>query len=177
VLWLERPPFARWIAAALLLAGATWSEFSPPSSARVTFLAEDVAAGTPLTAAMVDTRLVPTPGFSTVEPSGVAAADLIAGDPLTGPPIAETVIPEGWLLIRPPHPRLPVAVTKATGVILAGTEGGAPIEFPALVVEAGVTDAFTSESGSLAVPPEWLAQAAAAAGEGRLIVGVEATAR
>ena len=177
MLWLQRPPYLRWAAAAALVALALWSEFAPPTAATLTFLAVDVAAGTPLTEDLVERRQVPTPGFATAEPTGVAVIDLAAGEPLVASMISETVIPDGWLLISAPMPGHAAPGLRATGVILPSGEDGAPITFPALVVDVGAGDAFADDSGTLAVPPEWLGPAATAAGSGRLVVGVESPTR
>jgi hypothetical protein len=172
VLWLERPPIWRWAAAVLLVAVAAWSEFAPPPSVTMTFLSADVPAGTPLTADLVERRLIPAPGFATIDPSGIAAVDLMAGDPLVASMVATVDIPHGWVHIAASLPDHAVPGTRAKGVIL--DQGEEPSQFPALVVAAGPDDPFGEGDGTIAVPPEWLGPAAAAAAAGRLVVGVEA---
>jgi hypothetical protein len=170
VLWLARPPYLRWAVAVLLVMLAAWSEFSPPPTTTLTFLAVDVAAGTPLDESLVVRRRIPATDINTVDPVGVAAVDLKAGDPLLDHMVTEVVVPAGWNVIEAPVPDHAVPGAPATGVILA--DGSAPIEFPALVVGSSGSDPFDGTDGSLAVSPEWTAAAAAAAAEGRLVIGV-----
>jgi hypothetical protein len=91
--------------------------------------------------------------------------------------IAATTIPDGWLLMAATLPHHARPGTPATGVILPEGGAGEPTQFPALVVESGSADPFGEATGTLAVPAEWLGRAAAAVGAGRLMVGVEASAR
>jgi hypothetical protein len=151
-----------------MLAG--WSEFSPPPTTTLTFLAVDVAAGTPLEESLVVRRRIPETDITTVDPVGVAAVDLETGDPLLGNMVTEVAVPTGWNVIEAPVPDHAVPGAAATAVILA--DGSAPIEFPALVVRSSGSDPFGEAGGSLAVSPEWTAVAAAAAAEGRLVIGV-----
>lgn len=173
MLWLARPPYLRWTAAALLVLVAAWSEFSPPPTTTLTFLAVDVAAGTPLDESHVVRRRVPAADITTVEPTGIAAVDLEVGDPLLASLLTDVAVPPGWNVIEAPVPDHAVPGSDATAIILA--EGSAPIEFPALVVSASGAGPFGEGSGSLAVSAEWTAAAAAAAAEGRLVIGVRST--
>lgn len=170
MLWLARPPYLRWAAAALLVALAAWSELSPPPTTTLTFLATDVAAGTEIEESHILRRRVPTSDIATVEPNGVAALDLKAGDPLLATMITDVAVPPGWNVIQAPVPDGAGPGAVATGVIL--TDGSAPIEFPALVVSSSGSDPFGAATGRLAVSPEWTAAAAAAAAEARLVIGV-----
>lgn len=173
MLWLARPPYLRWAAAALVVAVAAWSEFSPPPTTTLAFMATDVPAGTRLDPSHVTRRQVPLTGVVTVEPEGVAAIDLRAGDPLLASMVAEVEVPEDWNLISAPVPAHAVPGVEATGVILE--EEQPPVEFPAVVVSPGTADAFGDSSGTVAVSPEWTAAAAAAAAAGRLVIGVSAS--
>ncbi|HZD04861.1 MAG TPA: hypothetical protein VE173_08080, partial [Longimicrobiales bacterium] len=153
MLWLERPPLARWVGAALLVAVAAWSELAPPPRLEARFLVEDVAAGTPLTSAMVETRLIGAPGVATVLPHGVAATDLEAGDPLTASMITDVAVPPGWLLVDADLPRPAHPGAAATAVVVPAAGGGASEQFPALVVDTPAGDPFDSE-GHQSHPPE-----------------------
>lgn len=175
MLWLERPPLLRWAAAAVLVAVALWSELSPPPTTTISVLVEDVAAGTPLEAHHVRSRQVPAGTVETVEPSGVAATDLHAGDPLVASLVTEVELAPGWIVIEAPIPETAHPGASATGIIL--DSDAAPVEFPALVVTAAGADPLDDSAGSLAVPPEWVASAAAAVARGELVVGVGVPSR
>lgn len=170
MLWLARPPYLRWAVAVLLVMLAAWSELSPPPTTTLTFLAVDVAAGTLLDESLVVRRRNPETEIDTVDPVGVAAVDLEAGDPLLDSMVTEVMVPAGWNVIEAPVPDHSVPGAPATGVILV--DGSAPIEFPAVVVGSSGSDPFGGADGRLAVSPEWTAAAAAAAAEGRLVIGV-----
>lgn len=175
VLWLDRPPIVRWVAAASLVAVAAWSELAPPPTVSLAFLVADVAAGTPLGPEHVEYRTVPDGSIETVEPSGVATTDLWTGDPLVASMVTEPVIPPDWLVIEAPIPSHAPPGASATAIILG--DGSAPVEFEATVVHRGSDDPFGTGIGALAVPAEWVGQAAAATAEGRLVIGVEASGR
>lgn len=171
MLWLDRPPFLRWLAASVLVIVAAWSELAPPPTTESTFLVEDVAAGTPVEDHHVERRPVPVGVLATVEPSGVAATDLRAGDPLVESMVTEVAVPPGWVVIEAAVPTHASPGASATAIIVG--EGSAPIEFPAVVIGEGSSDPFGEASGTLAVPGEWIGPAAAAGAEGRLVIGVE----
>ncbi|MFP3913412.1 MAG: SAF domain-containing protein [Actinomycetota bacterium] len=175
MLWLERPPLVRWLGAAALVAVAAWSELAPPATTTANYLTRDIPAGTSLTPEHVEERRVPTGAVDTVEPSGVAATDLAAGDPLVASMITRVAVPAGWMVIEAPVPAHASPGAHATAVILE--DGSAPVEFPSLVVRVEDADPLGGASGTLAVPPEWLGPAAAASAEGRLLIGVETHAR
>lgn len=170
MLWLARPPYLRWTAAGLLVAVAAWSEFSPPPTTTVTLLAVEVRAGTPLDESHVVRRRIPATDIITVDPHGVAAVDLQAGDPLLATMVTDVDVPTGWNVIEAAVPEHAVPGAAATAIILS--DGKPPIELPAVVVSTSGGDPFGDASGSLAVSPEWTAAAAAAAAEGRLVIGV-----
>lgn len=161
----------RWLAATLLVAVAAWSELAPPPTSREVFLVEDVSAGTPLEPHHVERRPLPAGTIDTVEPEGVAAADLKAGDPLVESMVMVVVVPAGWVVLETAVPSHAAPGAPARGIILG--EGSAPLEFPALVVRQGSSDPLDGGSGTLAVPAEWIGPAAAASTAGRLVIGVE----
>jgi hypothetical protein len=173
VLWLQPPPLLRWLAAGLLVAAAAWSEFAPPPGVEITVLARDVPAGTRLGPDVVETRRVSEPGFETVTPEGVALIDLKAGDPLLSTMLTEVSIPPDWVTIDAELPKQARPGQAAVAVVIGSEDGTAPVEFPAVVVEAGESDAFGSGAGSIAVPAQWVAVAGEAVAQGRLVVGVE----
>lgn len=175
MLWLERPPVLRWLAAAVLVSIALWSELSPPPTTVISVLVEDVPVGTQLQAHHVEKRRVPAGAVETVEPEGFAATDLAAGDPLVSSMITDVSVPEGWIVVEAPIPGGAGPGSAATGVILELDKP--PLEFPAMVVTGAESDPLDDRSGTLAVPPEWVAPAAAASARGELVVGVGSVGR
>lgn len=175
VLWLERPPLLRWLGAGILVAVAAWSELAPPPHSSAYFLVENVAAGTPLGSEHVEARPVPAGTLQTVAPRGMAAVDLVSGDPLVASLMTEVSVPSGWVVIEGPVPSHALPGASATAILVG--DGAAPVEFPALVVGRGESDPLSGNSGTLAVPGEWIGPAAAAVTEGRLVIGVAAPDR
>lgn len=175
MLWLQRPPWIRWIGATLLAVVAVVTELSPPPTVEATFLAVDVAAGTRLEPSMVTSRRIPAGAVETVDPLGHAAADLLAGDPLVPSMLTEVSIPDRWVVLEAPLPQHARPGDRATGVVV--DPDGAPIEFAAMVVDRPVVDTFGSGLGTIAVPADWLGVAATAVATGRLVVGVEGGSR
>lgn len=170
MLWLERPPWIRWIAAGALLAVAAWSELSPPPTTNAVFLATDVSAGTPLAPDLVERRRVPVGTVDTVEPEGLAAVDLSTGDPLLASMVTRLSIPDGWMKIEAPVPAGSAPGTPA--ILVIHGDGTPPLEVEAMVVESERDDPFVNASGVVAIPAEWMAAAAAAVAEGRTVIGV-----
>ncbi len=160
------------MAAACLVVVAAWSELSPPPTVPAAFLTADVAAGTPLGPDVVHHRRVPVGIVDTVDPVGFAVTDLEAGDPLVASMVTEVDIPDGWMLIEAPVPMGAAPGTAARAVIRA--DGSPPLEIEAVVVRAGEDDPFDTAGGVVALPAEWMAVAATAVAEGRMVMGVSA---
>lgn len=177
MLWLQPPPVLRWLVAGLLVAAAAWSEFAPEPGVEITVVRSDVSAGAALGPDLVETVRMPDPGFETVAPHGVALIDLRAGDPLLPTMVSEVPVPLDWVTIDAPLPGRAKPGQVAVAVITTAGEALQPVQFPAMVVAAGTSDAFGTETGAIAVPPEWVAPAGQAMAEGRLLVGVRATQR
>lgn len=175
MLWLDRPPVLRWVAAAALVAVAAWSELAPPPTSEQNFLVEEVAAGTRVESHHVERRSVPVGVVETVEPSGVAASDLQAGEPLVASMLTDIEIPQGWVVLSASVPSHAPPGGSATAIIVG--RDTAPMEFPALVVAAGTTDPFGEDGGTVAVPAEWVGAAASASAENRLVIGVDSPGR
>lgn len=175
MLWLENPPYLRWLAAVCLVLLAAWSEFTPPATESANYLAVDVAAGTTLGPELIRERRVLVGTVETVDPDGVAVTDLSAGEPLVASMVTDVVVPPGWMLIDAPVPAGTSPGTPARAVIRS--DGSAPMEVEALVIRAEANDPFETTSGVVAVPAEWMAVAATAAAEGRMVMGVAAGGR
>ncbi|CAN5768061.1 hypothetical protein BH23ACT5_BH23ACT5_02460 [soil metagenome] len=172
MLWLSRPPLVRWAAALCLVVVAVWVEFAPNPSVEVPFLTADVRAGEPITPDVVEWRPVADPGFSPYPGEGFAVVDLRSGDPLLASMVTAISVPPGWLVIDATLPGSPVPGSAATAVVLPAVPGQALLTIPGIVVSGASADPFSGAGGTLAVSPNDVAEAAAAAATGRLVVGV-----
>ena len=169
--WLQRPPYLRWAAALLLVAGAAaWDMRGEPTHLHP-YLASDVAAGNPVTEADVEWREVPAAMIPPPDLSRpVAAVDLRAGDPLLDALLrGPVVVPEGWWAV-------PVAVGANAGpgdeVLLVVTDP--PTTVSGIVVTAQRGDPYSLDfrPASVAVPAEAAALVAAASAQGVLVAAV-----
>ena len=155
VFWLRRPPYLRWISAAVVLAVGLFLDTRPVAVVDYPFTTADIHAGGSI-ADQIEWRRVPVrllpPWDRDVE--GYAAADLTKGTPLLPDLVAAAPIPEGWwsVAITLPHPvgpgtqvRVPVGGAIVTGLLSGevvdnGYEYVGPVAFPAdnaaLVAEA-----------------------------------------
>lgn len=157
------------------MAIALWMEFTPEPTVELLVLTDDVAAGTPLEPEHVRTTRVQDTGIATVEPEGVAATDLKAGDPLIASVVTQVAIPSGWVVIEAPVPVHAPPGAAATAVVVSSLE--APVTFQAMVTTGAGEDTFGPGTGTIAIPAEWVAVAAAAAARGELVIGVGGPSR
>jgi hypothetical protein len=172
VLWLERPPYLRWLAAAVLVTVAAWVELGPEPTMPVWFATDAIPAGTALTPDRFTRREVAWVGSAPARPEGVASVDIAAGDPLVPSLRAEVVVPAGWMAVAAPLPPDAVTGSDATLVILPGVAGQAAAAVPALVLRPAGDDAFGNGSGTVAVPPDRVTEVLVAAADDRLAAAV-----
>jgi hypothetical protein len=172
VLWLERPPYLRWLAAAVLVTVAAWIELGPEATTPVWFAADDIAAGTTLTPDQFQRREVAWVGSVPARPEGVASVDISAGDPLVPSLLTEVVVPPGWMAVAAPLPPDAVTGSDATLVVLPGLPGQDAATVPALVLRPAGDDAFGDGSGTVAVPADRVTEVLVAAADDRLAAAV-----
>jgi hypothetical protein len=171
VYWLQRPPYLRWAAAVLLVAGAVAWDLRGTAATPHPFLTAPVAAGTPVPAEAVEWREVPAGLLERPDLEGlVAAVDLAAGDPITASVLeAPAAAPEGWWAVPialGPHAR------PGDEVMLVTIDP--PLTIPGVVLEAQAGDGYSLDfrPAVVAVPGESAPLVAAAAGEGRIVAVV-----
>jgi hypothetical protein len=172
VYWLQRPPYLRWTAAALLLLAALAWDLRQPATELMPFAARAVQAGEAIDAAAVEWREVPAHLLPPVDLStAFAAVDLDHGDPLVeGVLRGPLTTPDGWL-------EIPVETGANPGpgdqVVLVITEP--PATVPGLVIDRQEGDAYSLDfrPAVVAVPAESAALVAAAAAGGTLVVAVK----
>ena len=169
--WLQRPPYLRWAAAALLVAGAVAWDLRGTGTETHPFLTVAVAAGSPIPADAVEWREVPAGLLERPDLDGrVAALDLAAGDPVTASVLtAPATAPEGWWAV-------PISLGRharpGDEVMLVTIDP--PLTIPGVVIEGEAGDAYSLDfrPAVVAVPGESAPLVAAAAGEGRIVAVV-----
>lgn len=107
MVWLLRPPYLRYAAAALIILGALYLDLRPAPEVDHPFLTTGVPAGAMIGPADVEWRSIPSGTLPAVEPAGVAVADLPAGTPLVAALLMTAPsIPDGWFALEIPVPDL-----------------------------------------------------------------------
>ena len=167
MMWLQRPPWAKWIAVTMVTAVAFWLEIRPDPLVEHPFAVTAIATGDAIGDHNTEPRRVPAGMFEAPEEDVHALVDIPSGAPVlatqTGPP--RLVMPEGWWVVAVDVP--------------AGADVGDPVRVVLLdqgltvdgVVSAvGSSDAFATSSGGVAVAPQAASDVAAAAAAGRLAV-------
>lgn len=169
MLWLARPPYLRWLGAALLVAVALYTELRPSRSEPHPFTRQAVAAGSELGVEDVESRLVPAGLLPPVSLPAVAARDIPPGLPLLPTDLgSEASPPQGWWALEV---EVPPGTRSGDSVQLVVAEGPGEL-IPGTVVRiTRADDPFEGTSRALvAVPPEGAALAARAVAESRVVV-------
>jgi hypothetical protein len=169
VLWLQTPPWGRWIAATLIAAGALWVELRPVPSVPHPFASADIAAGEEIGAWNSRTREVPAGLFDDVAAEGIATVAIPEGDPILASHLAgdDAAIPSGWWRL---DVALPQGADRGDEARVILVDSGETV--PAVVASGASDDPLGTGMGSVAVEPERAAEVAAAASEGRVAIMV-----
>jgi hypothetical protein len=165
VYWLRRPPYLRWITAALLLAAGLVIGFQQAPTEQYPFAAETIPAGAPLEPA-IDWRRVPS-GLLPVwtgAVGGIAKTQIAAGDPLLPSTIATFFVPPDWWSVAIP---LPTIASPGTPIRLVLDDAGAVVE--GVLLEAGIEDGFET-IGMVAFAPSDATRVAASSTSNSLVV-------
>ena len=162
--WLRRPPYARWILAALVVCSGLYLDLRPTAVATYPFAARTVASGEPI-ASQIEWRKIPKgvlPEWHG-EVTGFAATEIAAGTPLVPSLATDIEIPEDWWAVSLP---LPYAVAPGRRVRIA--IDSAIVEG---VLVGDITDTGFQLRGSVAFPAAAAALvASAAAADDALVV-------
>ncbi|HSM01349.1 MAG TPA: SAF domain-containing protein [Acidimicrobiia bacterium] len=166
--WLQRPPYLRRAAAALLIVGAVVWDLRGASTEAHPFASQAIAAGSAITSGNVVWRSLPAGSFAIPDlVDRVAAVDLPAGEPITVSVLAApATVPEGWWAV--PIDIGPHAV-PGDEVMLVITDP--PVTVGGVVVGAQRGDPYSLDyrPALVAVPAEMAAVVAAASRAGLLV--------
>ena len=167
VLWLQTPPWGRWIAAGLIAVGALWVEIGPQPSVDHPFATDEIAAGEEIGDWNSRLRSVPAEMLEPVSLKGVALIDIASGEPILASSVGDRDenVPDGWWTVEIALSATARPGDKAQMVLL---DTGSVV--PAVVVAGVADDPLGSGLGSVAVSGEHAADVAAAAANGRVAV-------
>lgn len=169
--WLQPPPYARRIGAAVLVVAAIAWDLRGAGTTPYPVASRSVAAGSAISAD--DIRWVPVPTDSLDPPhleGAIAAIDISPGDPIGSSLIAPTpVLPSDWWAVPI---EVGVGATPGDAVLLVITEP--PMTIPGLVLQAQNADrlALDYRPALVGVPGEAAALVAAAERSGLLVTAL-----
>ncbi len=170
VLWLGRPPYLRWFAAAsVVVAAFTW-DASQRATAPFPFAAVDLARGQPITMEDIEWRQIPAGTLVMPLLDGTSAATaILAGDPLvvslisTSPPLPD----DTWAV----PVVLPLGAGIGMTVRLVFIDGTAT---PGVIIQPATEDSLGLVTHGLVAVPESVADSVAlASANGDLVVLLE----
>ncbi len=167
MVWLQTPPWGRWLLSALIAAVAIWVEMGPEPSVSHPFAVADIAAGSVVDASNTEERTLAAGLLEPVELGGTTRAPIPAGDPVLASDLGEesSMVPDGWWVIEVALPRGAAVGDDARVVLL---DSGDVVE--AKVVGSTDEDPLGSGLGMVAVEPERATAAVMAAAEGKVAI-------
>ncbi|HEY7469152.1 MAG TPA: hypothetical protein VIC07_06445 [Acidimicrobiia bacterium] len=169
MIWLQTPPWARWVASCLIAAGALWVELRPDPTILHPFALEDIAPGEPVDESNTELKPVPPGTFGKVDLDTTALVEIPGGHPILEFEVGEVgqVVPAGWWVIEV---HLPAGADAGDASRLVLLDSGETVD--GMVVTPPLEDPLGSGLGMVAVEPLLAADAARAAAEGRVAVMV-----
>jgi hypothetical protein len=169
VYWFRRPPYLRWIAASLILAGALWMDLRGKPTEPRPFTVSSIAAGDRIVDEMLEYREVPVGVLPEVNVDGYAMGPLSPGEPLTPSVISDRdPLPDGWWAME-----MEVPTGAGSGAVLRLVIEGAATVVPGLitnVVSAGQSAGWVRETAMVAVPSDQASAVATALTDGKVSV-------
>jgi len=170
VLWLSRPPYLRWFAAAAIVLAAFAWDLSGRQTAQYPFAATDLERGSLLSNDAIDWRVAPDRIFVVPDLSNATAStDIAQGDPITRSVLSPSMsIPDGWWSVPVALPQ--TAFAGATiRVVLPNGDGVSGV-----VIDPPKSDSFGSLGPATVAFPGGVAELVAQmAALGELVVLVE----
>lgn len=172
MIWLQRPPWLRWLLTVSIAAGALWVEFGAGATVEHPFARIAISVGEAIVDENIEMRPVPAGLIPQVDPGGFASRPFAPGEPLTPSGVsAETPLPrseEGWWALTV---EVPSGADIGDGVQLVLVDTGLVV--PGIIDSLGDEDPLSSGAGAVAIPAEFAVEAAQAIVNGRLVVLVE----
>lgn len=167
MVWLQTPPWARWLLSALIAAIALWVELGPDPTVPHPFAIEDIEAGDFVDETNTENRQLAVGILTPVELGVAATLPILAGDPILASSLGDgaATVPDDWWVMELSLPRGARNGDEARLVLL---DTGEVVE--GRVVGAVDEDPLGSGLGMVAVDPAGATEAAVAAAEGRIAV-------
>lgn len=167
MIWLQSPPWARWILSLLIAAAALWIELRPEQTIAHPFALEDISAGTVVDHTNTEVRQMPVGAMGPVELGQTALDSIEAGNPILASDLGDShqVVPSGWWAIEI---SLPSGAQSGDPARLVVLDGGVVVD--GVVITPASDDPLGSGVGMVAIEPEQAAEVARAAAEGRAAV-------
>lgn len=167
MIWLERPPWAKWVAVTAFTVFALWLEIKPAPVTNHPFAAADIEAGEEIGVHNTELRSIPVGLLETPEPGAHALVDIPAGSPVVAGQTGEErlVLPSGWWVVAMEVPQEAALGDRVKIVLL---DDGSLID--GVVTSTGLVDQFELSMGGVAVAPEAAPRVASAASNGRVSV-------
>ncbi|MBU1865463.1 MAG: hypothetical protein KKE89_03530 [Actinobacteria bacterium] len=169
--WLQRPPYLRWAAAALLVIGAAMWDLRPEPTTLHPYLITDVSAGDPIEDGDIEWRRVPAGLIAAPDLSApIAATDLNSGQPLCDAMLRKpAVVPPGWWSV-------PVTVGSHAGagdeVLLVVVDPPTTVVGIVVTPQRGDPYSLNYRPASVAVPAASAPLIAASSSSGTLVAAV-----
>ncbi len=167
MIWLQSPPWARWMVAGAIGLLALWIELAPKPTVDHPFAVVDIARGEVI--GPVNTRMRPVPAglMTPVSQGAIAARGIPAGSPIleadSSPETA--LVPAGLWAVKV---EVPEGSQVGDRVLLLVPDTGLVVE--GVVSSLAGSDPFSIGSGAVAVGPDHAGAVGAAAADGRLVV-------
>lgn len=170
MIWLQTPPWGRWLLAIVIAAAAVWVEFRPDPSVDRLFATAEIAAGETLDPDNTQTRRIAAGVFEDGAVGSSAIHHIAAGEPVLESSVTDTgeEVPSDWWIVEL---ALPANARRGQTARVVLLDSGSVIE--AVIAAAPSDDPFGTGMGSVAVGPEEAAEVAAAAANGRVAVMIK----
>lgn len=160
MLWLHRPPYLRWFAAALLILGAAAFDLSERATVAHPFAANTIERGTPLEGDVIVWRQSPIGLLETPLLTGAVAGRRIEpGEPILPSSLGSAAqVPPGWWSVPMV---LPDGVVAGSAVRIVTIDP--PMSVDGVVVSVADGRAFAADRTGLVAVPEAATSAVATA--------------